>query len=310
MNIFLTGATGFIGSAIARELLAAGHRVIGLARNDAARARLMEVGLEAHPGSLTDLDSLRGGAAAADGVIHTAFIHDFSSYPEAAEADRRAVEAIAQVLAGTAKAFVATSVTALLPPGHLATEEDTPDPRTHAAFRLPAERAVLAAAERGVRTSVVRLPPAVHGPGDHAFVPALIEIARRTGTSAYLEDGENRWPAVHRLDAARLFRLALEHAPAGSVLHAVADEGVALSSIAEVIARKLGLAGTTSIARANAQEHFGWLAAFMGIDNPTSSTRTRAAMNWQPQEPGLLAELESAIYFPQPMGCAQSPLSP
>jgi nucleoside-diphosphate-sugar epimerase len=292
----LTGATGFIGEALVRELLPAGHQVLGLARSAAAADTLARLGVEAHRGELSDTASLAAGARTCEGVIHTAFIHDFSAYAAAAETDRRAVEALTGALEGSGKPFVMTSGTALLAPGRIGTEVDAPAPGSAAGLRAAAEATALAAAGRGVRASVVRLPPSVHGPGDHGFVPALIDIARRAGVSALVGDGANRWPAVHRLDAVRLYRLALEHAAAGTRLHAVAEEGVPLSAIAEAIGIGLGLP-VRSITKAEAPAHFDWMAAFVGIDNPTSSALTREALGWSPKEPGLLADMKESGYF-------------
>jgi nucleoside-diphosphate-sugar epimerase len=296
MRVFLTGATGFIGAAIARELLAAGHEVLGLARSDAAADTLARLGVETHRGELSDTDSLAAGARACEGVIHTAFIHDFSAYAAAAETDRRAVEALASALEGSGKPFVLTSGTALLAPGRIGTEEDAPAPGSAAGLRAASEATALAAAGRGVRACVVRLPPSVHGTGDHGFVPALIDIARRTGVSAFIDDGANRWPAVHRLDAARLFRLALEKAAPGSRLHGVAEEGVTLYAIAQAIGAGLGVP-VRSLAKDEARTHFDWLAGFVAIDNPTSSTLTSEALGWCPQESGLLTDIKESGYF-------------
>jgi nucleoside-diphosphate-sugar epimerase len=298
MRVFLTGATGFIGSAIVGELLTAGHQVIGLARSDAAADTLARRGVGAHRGELSDTDSLAGGARACDGVIHTAYDHDWSTPREAAsETDRRAVEALAGALEGSGKPFVVASGTlmlALLAPGRIATEADA-----HATAAIPraaSELAVQAAAGRGVRASVVRLSPTVHGAGDHGFVPTLIDIARRTGISAFVGDGANRWPAVHRLDAARLFRLALEKAVPGARLHGVAEEGVPMRAIAQTIGTALGLP-VKSLGENEAQAHFDWLAPFVATDNPTSSALTRSALGWRPQEPELLTDMMASGYF-------------
>jgi nucleoside-diphosphate-sugar epimerase len=296
MRVFVTGATGFIGSAIVQELIDAGHQVLGLARSDVAAASLSAVGAEAHRGSLDDFDSLRSGAAASDGVIHTAFLHDFSDYAGAGETDRRAVEALGAALAGSDRPLVITSGTTIVTAGKLATEEDPADPESVTSVRVPSEEAVLALATRGVRSSVVRLPPSVHGDGDRAFVPALIGIARDKGVSAYVGDGSNRWPAVHRLDAAHLFRLALESAPAGSRLHGVADEGVPFRDIASVIGTRLGVP-VVSKSPEEAGEHFDWLGAFVQVDNPTSSALTQEQLGWRPTQPALIPDLDRASYF-------------
>ncbi|MEV4174799.1 SDR family oxidoreductase [Nonomuraea sp. NPDC049709] len=296
MRVFVTGATGFIGSAIVRELLGAGHQVVGLARSERAVAALAAAGAEAHRGSLDDLDSLRGGAAAADGVIHTAFVHDFSDFEAAVRTDRRAIEALGEALVGTGRPFVIASGTAGLAPGRVATEDSAPDPGSFAAARYGSEVAALSFAERGVRTSAVRLPPTVHGEGEHGFVPGLIATARVKGVSAYPGDGSNRWPAVHRLDAARLFRLALEGAPAGARLHGVAEEGVPVREIAEVIGRHLGLP-VASISPEEAMEHFGFLGLVLSLDVPATSDLTRKLLDWSPGGPALLPDLEAGHYF-------------
>jgi nucleoside-diphosphate-sugar epimerase len=293
MRVLVTGATGFIGSAVVAELRAAGHEVVGLARSDRAAASLTAAGARVHRGALEDPESLRSGAAAADGVVHAAFVHDFADYAGAAETDRRAITALGEALAGSGRPFVVTAG-AVVRPGRVATEEDVPDP----GLPLPrtSEQAATAFADRDVRVSVVRLPPSVHGEGDHGFVPHLIEIARTTGVSGYPDGGANRWPAVHRLDAAHLFRLALEAAPAGARLHGVADEGVPVREIAEAVGRHLGLP-VTAVARERVEDHFGWIGAFFSLDVPASSVLTQKQLGWNPAQPGLLADLDASHYF-------------
>jgi nucleoside-diphosphate-sugar epimerase len=295
MRVFVTGATGFIGSAIVNELLGAGHSVLGLARSDASADALARLGVEAHRGELSDTASLAAGAQACDGVIHTAFIHDFSKYQANAETDRQALAAMAQAMKGTGKPLVATSGTAVLTLGRIGTEIDAPAADGAGHIRAVSEL-VLAAADQGVRASIVRLPPTVHGQGDHAFVPALIDIARRKGFSAFVGDGANRWPAVHRLDAARLFRLALESAAPGSRLHGAAEEGMAFRLIAETIGAGLGVP-VRSLTKEEARTHFDWLADFVAIDNPVSSAMTRNTLGWAAQEAGLLADMRESRYF-------------
>ena len=295
MRVFVTGATGFIGTAVVRELIDAGHQVLGLVRSDSATKSLVAAGADVHRGSLEDLESLRSGAAAADGVIHTAFIHDFSNYGPAAEADRRAIETLGRALAGTDRPLIVTSGTLLAQrQGALAIEEDAHNPN----FPRKSEEAALALAARGIRASVLRLPPSVHGNGDHGFVPRLISIAREKGVSAFIGDGLNRWPAVHRLDAAHLYRLALEKGSAAARYHGVADEGVATREIAEVIGRQLNVP-VVSKSREEAADHFGWIALFFGIDGPASSALTQERLVWRPVQPGLIADLNAAHYFEQ-----------
>src|ERR1700719_314531 len=293
MRVFVTGATGFIGSAIVRELIDAGHQVLGLARSDEAAKSLLVAGAGVHRGSLEDLDSLRSGAAAADGVIHAAFIHDFSNYGPAAEADRRAIETLGGALEGSDRPLIITSGTLLAQrQGSLATEEDPPNP----SFPRKSEEAALALAERGVCASVLRLPPSVHGNGDHGFVPRLISVAHEKGVSAFIGDGLNRWPAVHRLDAAHLYRLVLEKGSAGATYHGVADEGVPTREIAEAIGRGLNVPVVSRSSEESA-DHSGWIARFFGIDGPASSAQTQERLGWRPVEPGLIADLNAEHYF-------------
>jgi nucleoside-diphosphate-sugar epimerase len=293
MRVLVTGATGFIGSAIVEELINAGHQVLGLARSDAGAKSLIAGGAEVHRGSLEDLESLRRGAASADGVIHTAFIHDFSNYGPAAEADRRAIETLGGALAGSDCPLIVTSGTLLVQrQGSIATEEDVHNPT----FPRKSEEAALALAARGVHASVLRLPPSVHGNGDHGFVPRLISIAREKGVSAYIGNGLNRWPAVHRLDAAHLYRLALEKGTAGVSYHGVGDEGVPTREIAEVIGRHLNLP-VVSKSREEAADHFGWIARFFGIDGPASSALTQERLGWRPTQVGLIDDLNAEHYF-------------
>jgi nucleoside-diphosphate-sugar epimerase len=293
MRVFVTGATGFIGSAVVRELIDAGHQVLGLARSDAAAKSLVAVGGDVHRGSLEDLESLRSGAAAVDGVIHTAFIHDFSNYGPAAEADRRAIDTLGDALAGSERRLIVTSGTLLAQrQGSLATEEDAHNPN----FPRKSEEAALALAARGVRASVLRLPPSVHGNGDHGFVPRLISIAREKGVSAFIGDGLNRWPAVHRFDAAHLYRLVLEKGSAGATYHGVADEGVPTREIAEAIGRGLSVP-VVSKSQEAAADHFGWIARFFAIEGPASSALTQEWLGWRPTQVGLIADLNAEHYF-------------
>ena len=294
MRVFVTGATGFIGSAIVGELIAAGHKVLGLARSNAATASLIAAGADVHRGSLEDLGSLRSGAMRADGTIHTAFNHDFSKFKENCEADRRVIETLGAALVGSDRPLVVTSGTGLLKPGRLVTEEDMPE--SSPIPRVASEEAAAAVAARGVNISVVRLPPSVHGDGDHQFVPLLIGIAREKRVSAYVGDGCNRWPAVHRLDAARLFRLALEKGLAGARFHGVAEEGVPFRDIAGAIGRGLNVPIVEKSSE-EASSHFGWFAHFAALDNPASSRRTREVLGWQPTQAALIADLDHGRYF-------------
>jgi nucleoside-diphosphate-sugar epimerase len=286
MQVFVTGASGFIGSAVVAELLGAGHQVVGLARSATSADSLAAAGAQVHRGSLDDVDSLRQGAASADAVIHLAFNHDFENYVGAAETDRLAIETFGEALAGSGRPLAVAAGIVGLQTDDVATEDDDLIPGTP---RI-SETAALPLADKGVRVSVVRLPPTVHGQGDHGFVPRLIDIAREKGVSAYPGDGTSRWPAVHRSDAARVFRTALESAPPGARLHAVAEEGVPAGEIAELIGRRLGLP-VQSVPADQASDHFGWLGAFFGRDAAASSEKTRATLNWTPTGPTLLDDL-------------------
>jgi nucleoside-diphosphate-sugar epimerase len=304
MRIFVTGASGWIGSAVVPELTGAGHQVTGLARSEDSAAKLAAAGAQVQRGTLDDLDVLRTAAAASDGVIHLAFKHDIAftgDFQGAADADRRAVETFGEVLAGSGRPLVIASGTAWAAPGRVATERDGHGPAPEYMGSGPGTRhgtaeLTLSYADRGIRPVVLRLPPTVHGDGDNGFMATIVAIAREKGVSAYIGDGANRWPAVHRLDAAHLFRLAVEEVPAGTTLHAVADQGVPIRDIAAVIGRHLGVP-TASVAPGDAAGHFTWLAAFLGLDIPASSTLTRELTGWQPTQPGLIDDLEKGHYF-------------
>jgi nucleoside-diphosphate-sugar epimerase len=297
MRVFVTGGSGFIGSAVVQQLLGAGHDVVGLARSKASAEGLAAAGAEVHRGDLDDLHSLRACAEACDGVIHLAYIHDFSKFEDNARVDRRAIDAIGDVLAGSDRPFViASGVLMVVPDGQTATETDRGDASGVAGGRRRNEHLLLSLADRGVRSASLRLPPTVHGACDHGFMSMIIGTAREKGVSAYVGDGFNRWPAVHRLDAASLFRLALEQASAGTVLHGVGEDGVPVREIAEVIGRQLDVP-VVSVSGEQAPEHFGFLGAFIGADSPASSAFTRARFGWEPEQPGLIADLEQGRYF-------------
>jgi nucleoside-diphosphate-sugar epimerase len=318
MRVFVTGATGFIGFAIVKELIGAGHQVTGLARSEASAKKLTDAGTRVQLGSVEDLDCLRRAAAAADGAIHTAFYHKISHIPfgvrlrvllggapsgivqrflaAVVATDRSALETLGQSLSGTDRPLVATFGTLAMKPGQLATEDQAYDPNFIGAARARTEDTLQELASLGVRTSAIRLSPIVHGAGDHGFAPQLIEIARKKKESGYIGDGLNRWPSVHRDDAARLFRLALERGPAGGTYHGVAEEGIPFRDIAGLIARRLNVAAVSK-SPAEAAKQFSFLGLFVGIDNPTSSQLTQERLGWRPTQPGLLSDLDQAGYF-------------
>ncbi len=294
MRVFVTGAAGFIGAATTKDLIAAGHEVVGLARSDANAEALRKLGAQVHRGSLEDLESLKSGAAKSDGVIHLAFIHDFSKFAENGQIDKRAIEAMGSVLEGTNNPLVVTSGTGFLAPGRLATEDDVA--RSGEGVPRVAEEAAFAFADRGVRAMAIRLPQVHGGEGKAGFVRYVYEIAREKNLAAYVGDGGNRWPAAHRADVARLYRLALEKGVAAKAYHAVADEGVSMRDIAEVLGRHLNVP-VVSIKPEEAGAHFGWIGMFAELDMPASSAKTQAELGWKPKEIGLIADIGQPGYF-------------
>ncbi|MCP3098484.1 SDR family oxidoreductase [Myxococcus sp. K15C18031901] len=289
MRVFVTGATGWVGSRVIEELLAAGHQVLGLARSEDKAARLAQTGAQVLRATLDDLATLADAARRSEAVIHTAFNHDFSKFADNARQDQRAIEVLGEALAGTDKPLLVTSGVAMLAPGRVATEADVP--MSHPDYPRRSETTAIALAERGIRTATVRLAPSVHGVGDHGFIPILLRLARETGVSAYIGEGSNRWPAVHVSDAGRLYRLALETGVSERAYHAIAEEGVPMRDIARAIGRRLGVP-----VESRGREHFGWFADFAGADMPAASERTRAALGWQPNGPPLLADIADPRY--------------
>ena len=292
MRVFVTGASGFIGSAIVQELVNAGHQVVGLARSEKSAQALTNTGAEVLRGNLEDLDSLKKGAAEAEGVIHTAFIHDFANYLAAAETDRQAIEAIGSVLRDSERPLIVTGgILGVRTDGGFITEDDSAP-----GFPRASEATAMSLAEAGVHASVIRLPPSVHDRGDYGFVPFIINTTRQKGVSAYVGDGRNRWPAVHRLDAARLFRLALERGAVGARYNAIGDEGITIREIAEVIGRHLNVP-VASIAPEEAASHFDWMGRFIVFDSPAISIKTKEQLGWEPTHSSLLDGLEMGHYF-------------
>lgn len=296
MRIFVTGATGFVGSAVVEELLRSGYQVLGMTRSEKGADALRAAGADVHYGELTDLDSLRAGAAATDGTIHTAFIHDFSKFRENCEIDRKVIGALGDVLAGSGRPLVVTSGTALVASNEPATEDMKASVSSDILPRVASEEAADEAAAKGARVSIMRLSPSVHGDGDHGFVPHLIALAKEKGVSAYVGSGKNRWPGVHRLDAARLYRLAVEKNAANARYHAAAEEGVPLREIATIIGKRLNVP-VAGLSDEDAAAHFGWFKHFVSLDAPTSSETTRAQTGWQPREIGLLEDIDHERYF-------------
>lgn len=297
MRVFVTGATGFVGSAVVAELITAGHQVVGLARNDHAKKALQSSGALVHPGDLQDLDSLTAGAKSADAVIHTGFIHDFSRFREVCQLDRKAILAMGNALAGTDRPLIVTSGTLVAATDRVITEHTLPDYEHSQNPRTASELAVDELAAKGINVSVVRLSPSVHGDGDRlGFVPMLINLARRSGVSAYIGRGENRWTAVHRLDAALLYRLALQNTIPGTRFHGVAEESITLKSLAEVIGARLALPVVSKSGK-QASEHFAWFEHFASLDGPASATMTKTQLDWHPSHPTLLQDLQGNVYF-------------
>lgn len=295
MRVFVTGASGFVGSAVVKQLLQAGHQVLGLVRSDSAAEALAKTGAEVHRGDLTDLESLKKGAEQCDAVIHTAFNHDFTRFKANCEDDRKVIAALGEVLVGSDRPLVITSGIGMMNYGRLLTENDVPPP-SDTAPRSASEEAARTLNEQGVNTYIVRLPPTVHDKGDHGFIPMVIGMAKEKGESAFIGEGQNHWPAVHRLDAAAVYRLIIEKKPAQKVYHAVAEEGIPFRQIATAIGQGLHIP-TVSKEGANADAHFGWFKHFAAIDCPASSAQSRKSLGWEPTHPGLPEDLASGIYF-------------
>jgi len=295
MRIFVTGASGFVGTTVVRELLQAGHQVVGLARSDAAAKVVANAGAVVYRGDLERPESIAPGVSEADAVIHTGFNHDFSKFKENSENDRKVIDTLGSAFAGSKRPLVITSAIGVLPQGQLVTEQTMP-PSKNGSPRVASEEAARALADRGINVSVVRLPPSTHSEGDHGFVPNLIKIAREKRASVYIGEGNNRWPAVHRIDAAKVYRLAMERATAGAYYHAVAEEGVPFREIAEVIGRRLTVP-IVAKSKDEAAAHFTWFAHFASMNVMASSKQTQERLQWRPTEPGLIADLDQPYYF-------------
>jgi len=295
MRIFVTGASGFVGSAIIKELLTAGHQVLGLARSDSSAEKIRKAGAQAHQGDVNDLPTLQKGAAGCDAVIHTAFNHDFSQFKANCEADRKVIGALGAALAGSDRPLIITSGVGLLRSERIVTEDDAP-PGSDIVPRAASEEAATAAAAKGTKAYIVRLPPTVHGKGDHGFVPMIINMAREKGESVYIGEGKNSWPAVHRQDAAVLYRLIAERTPEQKIYHAVAEEGIPFRDISAAIGQGLHVP-VVSRTEKEAEAHFTWFTHFASLGCPASSAKTRNTLDWQPTQPGLLEDLVPGIYF-------------
>jgi nucleoside-diphosphate-sugar epimerase len=296
MRVFVTGASGFVGSAVVNELLSAGHKVLGLVRSESAAQKLTEIGVEAYLGDINDLDTIKKCASECDAVIHTAFNHDFSQYKASCEADRVVIEAFGDALAGSEKPLVITSGIGLLRGDSIITEDDTIEATSDVIPRAASEEAATVIASKGVNVYVVRLPPTVHGAGDHGFVPMIIGMAKENGKSAYIGDGQNRWPAVHRFDAAKVYRLIVEKRPQQKIFHAVAEQqGIPFKEIAETIGKGLNVP-TVSLSQEEAEKHFSWFMHFASFDCPASSEKTQSVLGWKPTESGLLKDMETAYF--------------
>lgn len=296
MHVFVTGASGFIGSAVVQELLSAGHTVVGLVRSDSAAAALEARGVKVIRGSLEDIDSLKRGASESDGVIHLAFNHDFTKFVENAQAERAAIEAFGEVLAGSNRPLICASGTMMLPRGVLGTEDMEPDSTSFPNPRAGNEKALISLASKGVRSAAIRLSPTVHGEDDHGFIYRITQMARAKGESAYVGDGLNQWPAVHRFDAARLFRLALEKGETGARYHAVGEEGIPFKEIAEAIGKSLGIPAVSKSGEEVSAHFAGFMGHVVGADNRASSKKTQEQLGWTPTGRQLLADIEAGVY--------------